>query len=78
MAVSNRKTRIKKVEPSDIPGVQGTIWVGFQAVTEFMTHNSGRTLENEYKDQAARLDRLWFGQSGKVVEKARKEALALV
>lgn len=60
----------------DIKGVQGTAWAGYQAVTEWVTHQRG---DNADIDAARnRLNQLWFGQGAQIIERAHKEALALV
>lgn len=40
---------------NDLPGVKGTWWAAYNAVSEYLTHERGRT-------QDTRLDSLWFGQ----------------
>jgi phage/plasmid-like protein (TIGR03299 family) len=59
----------------DIPGVRGTTWAGFQAITEFVSHQRGGT---EIEDARDRLNQMWFGSGAKLIEKAQNEALALV
>lgn len=55
---------------SDLPGVRGTLWGAYNAVTEFLTHHRGRNLDN-------RFNALWFGESVKINQRALAEAVAL-
>lgn len=48
---------------ANLPGVKGTLWAAYNAVTEFFTWNRGRTTD-------ARLDSLWFGQSAEQSKRA--------
>lgn len=40
---------------NDLPGVKGTLWGAYNAITEYIGHERG-------KDAAKRLDSAWFGQ----------------
>lgn len=53
---------------TEIPGVRGTWWGAYNAVTEYLTHERGRTSES-------RLASNWFGQSAK--DSARALTLAV-
>ena len=44
---------------NDLPGVKGTAWAAYNAVTEYNTWKRGRTMD-------ARLDQLWLKNSGPV------------
>lgn len=55
---------------NDIPGVRGTLWAGYNAVTEFLSYNYGR-------NQDSRLNSLWFGESARTNREAFELALAL-
>lgn len=48
---------------TDVPGVQGTVWGAYNAVTEYLNYLSGRTQDN-------RLNSLWFGPNGAVMTRA--------
>lgn len=48
---------------NDMPGVSGTLWGAYNAVTEFTTWERGRS-------QDTRLDSLWFGDSAQVNTRA--------
>lgn len=58
-----------------LPGVRGTLWAGFNAITEFLTHQRGRS-------QDARLNSLWFGQAqgdgGAITKRALKAGLDMI
>ena len=55
---------------NDLPGVQGTYWAAYNAMSEHLNYNKGRSNEN-------RMDSLWFGQNGNLNQKALDTALAL-
>lgn len=61
----------------DIPGVAGTAYGLFNAITQFETHDSGRA-KDETERARARLESLWGGTSAKRIERAREACLALV
>ncbi|NEO83805.1 MAG: DUF932 domain-containing protein [Spirulina sp. SIO3F2] len=61
----------------DIKGVQGTVWAGYQAVTEFVTHQRGSG-KDEIEAARNRLNQTWFGTGSKIIETAHREALAMV
>lgn len=56
---------------SQLPGVRGTMWAAYNAVTEYLNWQSGRTND-------ARLDSLWFGKNSGISRKALDVALDLV
>lgn len=58
---------------NDLPGVQGTMWAAYNAVTEYLTHERGN-------DRDVRLDSQWFGDSAKLGMRALQVAnkMALV
>ena len=62
---------------SDIAGVRGTVWQGYQAVTEYLTHQKASNTTDETETARNRLNSLWFGTSAKTTERAHLEALAL-
>ena len=51
-----------------LPAVRGTLWAGYNAVTEHLGYNRGRT-------PASRLDSLWFGEAACINEQALQIAL---
>lgn len=70
------KITVAKVVPlfeagrgSDIPGVRGTMWGAFNAITEFTTHGRG-------KSDSSRVDSAWFGDSAKIANRALGLGLA--
>ena len=62
---------------SDIPGVKGTMWAAYNAVTEYFTHDAGRTLD-ETEAARKRLESLWWGSAANSITKAHTLALAAV
>ena len=59
----------------DIPGVQGTMWGAYQAITEYFSHDAGRSKDaNEAARQ--RLESLYWGPAAATITKAHQLALA--
>lgn len=60
----------------DLPGIKGTWWVAYNAVTEMLDHRTyrGRT---EAERNANRLQSIWWGTAAKVKEQAWEAALDL-
>lgn len=58
---------------NNLPGVKGTVWAAYNAVTEHIDHYSKST-----KTQEQRIDSNWFGSGAKLREKAFEEAIALI
>lgn len=56
---------------NNLPGVRGTVWAAYNAVTEYLTHEAG-------KDAQKRYDSLWFGGNAQRNETALNEALKLL
>jgi phage/plasmid-like protein (TIGR03299 family) len=61
----------------DTPGVAGTLYGLFNAITQAETHDSGRA-KDETERARARLESLWGGCSAKRIDQARQACLALV
>jgi hypothetical protein len=57
----------EKGRGNDLPGVAGTMWGAYNAITEFTTWERGRNMDN-------RLDSLWFGDSANVNQRALQVA----
>jgi len=53
---------------NDLPSVRGTLWTGYNAVTEYLGYNRGRTRAN-------RLNALWFGDGASLNRHALDVAL---
>lgn len=53
---------------NDLPSVRGTLWVGYNAVTEYLGYSRGRT-------QANRLNSLWYGDGASLNRHALDVAL---
>lgn len=61
----------------DIPGVAGTLYGLFNAITQHATHDTGRATDPTERARA-RLEALWGGTAAKRVERAREACLALI
>jgi phage/plasmid-like protein (TIGR03299 family) len=55
---------------NDLPSVRGTLWIGYNAVTEWLGYERGRSPQS-------RLDSLWFGDSHNVSRHALQVALEM-
>lgn len=55
---------------NDLPGVRGTAWAAYNAVTEFLAYSRGRS-------QDGRLDSLWFGPGAELNRRALDAAIAM-
>ena len=55
---------------NDLPGVNGTYWAAYNAVTEYLNYDRGY-------NNAHRMDSLWFGQTKKMSADALETALEL-
>jgi hypothetical protein len=60
---------------SDIPGVQGSMWGAYQAVTEYLSHDAGRS-RDPIEAARQRLEGLWFGKAAATLTQAHELALA--
>lgn len=58
----------EKGRGNDLPGVKGTMWGAYNAVTEYLTHERGRNQDN-------RMTSLWFGDSAQLGPKALRIAM---
>lgn len=55
---------------NDLPGVKGTYWAAYNAITEFVQYERGN-------DAGKRLDSLWFGTGATINKKALDTALIM-
>jgi len=55
---------------TNIPGVRGTVWGAYNAVTEYLTHLRGN-------NEDTRMDSLWFGNGAQLNQKALDMAIAI-
>ncbi len=55
---------------NNVEGVRGTVWALYNAATEYLSYERGRTADT-------RMDQTWFGTGATINEKALKTALAL-
>lgn len=60
---------------ADLPGVRGTYWGAYNAVTEFFSHDAGRAVD-PVESARQRLESLWFGKAADVIDNAHALALA--
>jgi phage/plasmid-like protein (TIGR03299 family) len=66
----NNRRLINGVQPlfekgrgNDMPGVKGTLWAAYNAVSEYLQYERG-------SDDQARLDQMWFGQGAQLNKRA--------
>lgn len=55
---------------NQLPGVRGTYWAAYNAVTEYVAHERGT-------DQATRVDHTWFGTGAALNARALSQGLAM-
>lgn len=55
---------------NDLPSIRGTLWAGYNAVSEWLTWNRGRNADN-------RLNSLWFGDGANINRHALEMALEM-
>jgi len=60
----------------DTPGVRGTVWAAYNSVTEWVTHQRGRT-NDELQAAKERLNSVYFGEGNQVIGRAHQAALSL-
>jgi phage/plasmid-like protein (TIGR03299 family) len=60
---------------SDIPGVKGSVWGAYQAVTEFLSHDAGRA-KDPTEAARQRLESLYWGQGAQMLTRAHDLALS--
>jgi len=68
--IEDIKTLFTSGQGNDLPGVAGTYWAAYNAITEFVQYRRG-------KDEAGRLDQTWFGTGMTLNKKALKTALVM-
>ncbi len=61
----------------DMPGVEGTVYGLFNAITQYHTHDSGR-IKDSTERARARLEALWGGAAATRIERAREACLAAI
>ena len=60
----------------ELPASRGTAWAAYQAVTEFISHESGRA--KDPKDATRqRLEALYWGKASETITNAHTFALAM-
>ena len=63
---------------TDIPGARDNGWALYNSFTEFTTHHRASRGENEMEKTRAKFNALYFGEAGKMNERAHSEILAMV
>jgi phage/plasmid-like protein (TIGR03299 family) len=61
----------------DHPGVSGTGWAAYNAVTQFTTHQRSSKGSDDHDRTISRLNSLYFGESSRITERAHSAILAL-
>jgi phage/plasmid-like protein (TIGR03299 family) len=61
---------------SDLTASRGTAWGAYQAVTEYISHESGR-VKDPMDAARKRLESIYWGQSSDFIDKAHQHALAI-
>jgi phage/plasmid-like protein (TIGR03299 family) len=56
---------------NDIDGVRGTLWAGYNGVTEYVDFHRSTFGENKW------LENIWFGEGNRIKERALEEALSI-
>lgn len=59
----------------DIPGVKGTMWGAYQAITEYFSHEAGRA-KDDTEAARQRLESLYWGNGATTIARAHSLALA--
>lgn len=60
---------------SSIPGVEGTVWQAYNSITEFLSHDVGKS-RDKMKAAADRMEALYWGKSADLLTTAHNLALA--
>ena len=60
----------------ELPTSRGTAWGAYQAVTEFMTHESGKS-KDPTEAARKRLESMYWGQGYKAISVAHEKALSI-
>ncbi|MCI0462766.1 MAG: DUF932 domain-containing protein [Gemmataceae bacterium] len=61
----------------DQPGVKGTAWAAYNAVTEYVDHHRSARGLDDHDRAGRRLDSIWFGHGAQVKERAWNLALEM-
>lgn len=60
----------------DLSASRGTIWSAYQAVTEYISHEGGRS-KDQTEATRQRLESMYWGKNSELLEEAHKYALML-
>ena len=61
---------------TELQASRGTVWGAYQAVTEFITHESGKS-KDPTEAARKRLESMWWGQGYKAISIAHEKALSI-
>ena len=61
---------------TELQASRGTAWGAYQAVTEFITHESGKS-KDPTEAARKRLESMWWGQGYKAISIAHEKALSI-
>ena len=61
---------------TELQASRGTVWGAYQAVTEFITHESGKS-KDPTEAARKRLESMWWGQAQETINLAHTAALAI-
>jgi phage/plasmid-like protein (TIGR03299 family) len=62
---------------TELQASRGTVWGAYQAVTEFITHESGKS-KDPTEAARKRLESMWWGQAQETINLAHTAALAMI
>jgi phage/plasmid-like protein (TIGR03299 family) len=61
----------------DMPGIRGTSWAAFNAVTEYVDHHRGTRGRTDFARRSRRLESAWFGSGSRLKSRAWMLALEM-
>ena len=64
-------------ERNTLPGIRHTAWAAYNAVSEYVDHQSRVTGNSSDAKADNRLCSIWFGTGSKIKQRAYEQALAL-
>jgi len=76
-AVQNIQRLFETGFGADLKSHKGTAWGLYNAVTQHLSYERGRALEDKTQERSARLNSLWFGDAATMNQKALDAALEL-
>jgi phage/plasmid-like protein (TIGR03299 family) len=64
-------------ERQNLPGIRGTAWAAYNAVSEYADHTKGTSGKGDNERLDNRVNSIWFGSANSLKQKAFEDALAL-